>query len=85
MSNRYPYRISPSNALMAFESAARHSSFTLAARELARIEANLNQIAHGANTFKANAEALEVVAHLVTIERAGAALAPVGSPDPDTH
>ena len=54
-------------------------------RELARIGANLNQIAHWANTFKANAEALEVVAHLVAIERALAALAPVGRPDPDAH
>ena len=39
-------------------------------RELARIGTNLNQIARWANTFKANAEALEVVAHLVAIERA---------------
>ena len=38
-------------------------------RELARIGANLNQIARWANTFKANAEALEVVTHLVAIER----------------
>ena len=54
-------------------------------RELARIGANLNQIARWANTFKANAEAVEIVAHLVAIERALAALAPVGSPDPDAH
>ena len=46
---------------------------------------NLNQIARWANTFKANAEAVEIVAHLVAIERALAALAPVGSPDPDAH
>ena len=39
-------------------------------RELARIGANLNQIARWANTFKANAEAVEIVAHLVAIERA---------------
>ena len=39
-------------------------------RELARIGANLNQIARWANTFKANADALEVIAHLVAIERA---------------
>ena len=44
-------------------------------RELARIGANLNQIARWANTFKANAEAVEIVAHLVAIERALAALA----------
>ena len=51
-------------------------------RELARIGANLNQIARWANTFKANAEAVEIVAHLVAIERALAALAPVGAPTP---
>ena len=54
-------------------------------RELARIGANLNQIARWANTFKANAEAVEIVAHLVAIERALAALADVGLPDPDAH
>ena len=54
-------------------------------RELARIGANLNQIARWANTFKANAETVEIVAHLVAIERALAALAPVGSSDPDAH
>ena len=54
-------------------------------RELARIGANLNQIARWANIFKANAEALEVVAHLVAIKRALTVLSPVGSPDPDAH
>ena len=54
-------------------------------RELARIVANLNQIARWANTFKANAEAVEIVAHLVAIERALGTLAPVASPDPDAH
>ena len=34
MANRDPYRIPPANALIAFERAARHGSFTLAAREL---------------------------------------------------
>ena len=38
-------------------------------RELARIGSNLNQIARWANTHKENAEAVEVVAHLVAIER----------------
>ena len=38
--------------------------------ELARIGATLNQIARWDNTFKANTEALEVIAHLVAIERA---------------
>ena len=46
-------------------------------RQVARIGNNLNQIARWANTFKANAEALEVVAHLVAIERALLMLAPV--------
>ena len=34
MDRRDPYRIPPANALIAFESAARHGNFTLAAREL---------------------------------------------------
>ena len=38
-------------------------------RELARIGSNLNQIARWANTYKENAEAVEIVAHLVAIER----------------
>ena len=54
-------------------------------RELARTGANLNQIARWANTFKANAEAVEIVVHLVAIERALAALAPVVRPDADAH
>ena len=39
-------------------------------RELARIGSNLNQILRWANIHKENAEAVEVVAHLVAIERA---------------
>ena len=54
-------------------------------RQVARIGNNLNQIARWANTFKANAEAVEIVAHLVAIERTLAALAPIASPDPDAH
>ena len=38
-------------------------------RELARIGSNLNQIARWANTYKENAAAVEVAAHLVAIER----------------
>ena len=38
-------------------------------RELARLGSNLNQIARWANTHKENAEAVEVIAHLVAIER----------------
>ena len=49
-------------------------------RELARIGSNLNQIARWANTHKENAEALEVVAHLVAIERALDTLTVEGEP-----
>ena len=54
-------------------------------REAARIGNNLNQIARWANTHKAAAEAVEVIARLVAIERALAALARFESPDPDAH
>ena len=54
-------------------------------RELARIGANLNQIARWANTYASTAEAVEVVAHLVAIERALTPLAPIGRPDSDAH
>ncbi|MDE0527716.1 MAG: plasmid mobilization relaxosome protein MobC [Truepera sp.] len=46
-------------------------------RQIARIGNNLNQIARWANTHKAAVEAVEVVAHLVAIERAVAALTSV--------
>ena len=49
-------------------------------RELARIGSNLNQISRWANTHKENAEALEVVAHLVAIERALDTLTVEGEP-----
>ena len=49
-------------------------------RELARIGSNLNQIARWANTHKENAEVVEVVAHLVAIERALDTLAASGEP-----
>ena len=49
-------------------------------REMARIGANLNQIARWANTHKENAEAVEVIAHLVAIERALGTLAVRGDP-----
>ena len=49
-------------------------------RELARIGSNLNQIARWANTHKENAEALEVVTHLVAIERALDTLTVEGEP-----
>ena len=49
-------------------------------RELARVGSNLNQIARWANTHKENAEAVEVVAHLVAIERALDTLTAEGEP-----
>ena len=54
-------------------------------REVGRIGANLNQIARWANTHKGAVEAVEVIGHLIAIERALAALAPVGFPDRDAH
>ena len=47
-------------------------------RPIARI--GNNPIARGANTYKPATEAVEVIAHLVAIERARATLAPVGAP-----
>ena len=44
-------------------------------RELARIGSNLNQIARWANTHKTEAEAVQILAHLVAIERELGALA----------
>ena len=49
-------------------------------RELARIGANLNQIARWANIHKENAEVVEVAAHLVAIERALDTLTVEGEP-----
>ena len=39
-------------------------------RQIAKIGNNLNQIARWANTYKSTAEAVEVVTHLVAIEKA---------------
>ena len=49
-------------------------------RELARIGSNLNQIARWANIHKEDAEAVEVTAHLVAIERALDTLTVEGEP-----
>ena len=54
-------------------------------RQVSRIGNNLNQIARWANTHKGAAEAVEVIVHLVPIERALRALAPTRDPDPDAH
>ena len=44
-------------------------------RQVARIGNNLNQIARWANTYKQAADAAEVIAHLLAIEREIAAVA----------
>ena len=54
-------------------------------RELARVGNNLNQIARWANRHKGAAEAVEVLARLVSIERALTALARFENPDRDAH
>ena len=54
-------------------------------RQVSRIGNNLNQIARWANTRKRAAEAVEIVARLVAIERALRSLAPVESPDADAR
>ena len=52
-------------------------------RQVARLGNNVNQIARWANTRKGAAEAVEVLARLVAIERALAPLARFESPDRD--
>ena len=52
-------------------------------RQVARIGNNLNQVARWANIHKTAAEAVEVIAHLIAVERALAALKPAGNPDSD--
>ena len=54
-------------------------------REVSRIGNNLNQIARWANTHKGAAEAVEVIARLVAIERALGALVRFESLDRDAH
>ena len=54
-------------------------------QEVSRIGNNLNQIARWVNRHKGAAEAVEVLARLVAIERALTALARFESPDRDAH
>ncbi|MDE2772082.1 MAG: MobC family plasmid mobilization relaxosome protein [Gemmatimonadota bacterium] len=54
-------------------------------RQVSRVGNNLNQIARWANTHKEAAEAVEVAARLVAIERTLSALARFESPDVDAH
>ncbi|WP_341482629.1 plasmid mobilization protein [Fundidesulfovibrio terrae] len=50
-------------------------------RQLARIGANLNQLARWANTYKSRAEAIRVLAALLSIERALKCCAGAGGND----
>ena len=54
-------------------------------RQVARVGSNLNQLARWANTHPSEAEAVEVVAQLVSVERALLALARLGGEDTDAH
>ena len=55
-------------------------------RQVSRIGNNLSQVTRWANTHKGAAEAVEVLARLVSIERALTALARFESPeDDDAH
>ena len=54
-------------------------------RAVARIGNNVNQIARWANTHKGAVEAVEVIGHLIAIERALVMLARFESPDHDAH
>ena len=50
-------------------------------RQVARVGNNLNQIARWSNTHKEAIEAVEVIAHLIAIDRALSALDPAETPD----
>ena len=54
-------------------------------RQVSRIGNNLNQIAKWANTHKGAAEAVEIVARLVAIERALLAVARIDEDGGDAH
>ena len=76
-----PYTARVSLSALIRRAMTRTRTWTAAAAEVERIGNNLNQIARWDNTHKTVAEAVEVIAHLVTVERALAALASVGLPD----
>ena len=54
-------------------------------KQVARIGNNLNQIARWVNTHKAAIEAVEVIVHLIAIERALRALVPARGSDADAR
>ena len=65
-----PYRVPPANALMAFDSAARHANFTLAARELGTSQATVSRQIAKLETW--------LSARLFERSRAGATLTDAG-------
>ncbi|MDE2981544.1 MAG: LysR family transcriptional regulator [Gemmatimonadota bacterium] len=71
MQARDPYRIPPANALIAFESAARHGNFTLAARELRTTQSAVSRQIAKLETW--------LGARLFERSRAGATLTEAGS------
>ena len=83
--------VSPSRLLR--QAMARTRTWTAAAaqverertRQVARIGNNLNQIARWANTHADKADAVEVIAHLVAIEREIARLARFRDERPDAR
>ena len=70
MNKRGPYRIPPASALVAFESAARHGNFTLAARELGTSQSAVSRHIGQLETW--------LSARLFERSRAGAVLTPAG-------
>ncbi len=54
-------------------------------RQIARIGNNLNQLARWANTHASTAEAVSVLAHLVSFERALLRVARIGEEDADAR
>ena len=54
-------------------------------RQIARIENNLNQLARWANTHASTAEAVSVIAHLVSFEQSLLAVAGIGEEASDAR
>ncbi|WP_420448317.1 MobC family plasmid mobilization relaxosome protein [Candidatus Palauibacter sp.] len=54
-------------------------------RQIARIGNNLNQLARWANTHASTAEAVSVIAHLVSFERSLLTVARIGEEDGDAR
>ena len=83
--------VSPSELLR--EAMARTRTWTASARaverertrQVARVGNNLNQLAHWVNTHKTAAEAVSVIAHLVSFERSLLRVARIGEEGADAR